>query len=720
MSLILGAIKNLVTTEVIQTNVADLDLPKPELDKKTYKKWRIDPKTSWHFYSGFAAEDVFQRASKNNPVKMMKALVVDYDIDGLKPEESRMYMGKFKKHQGAVSPNFLSTTFSGGRRAIWKFEEPIPVYTPDIAAVFQKDLADKIQAERLFPCLDEKALGDINQHYELGYDWEEYTEVPPLSKEFLHRILFEAIKKCKRYLDSEGDFPKIPLDVIAEAVDERFPGRWSGQFVENARGTRFWDEDADADSAIVKPEGMICFTGDKKFVSWREIFGHAFVEKFLDDKIGAVVREVYTDGKSYWNHNLATKKWVDNSTEQIRWALASKYRIHKPSEQNDVLHHLLEANRVDAAVPVIHRPEGLIHDKGLRILNIAKYQVLQPYDGEVDPKRDFPFLNHFLLLRGWIPMEQLDFFLAWYRRFYKGALEMKPVNGQALILAGLASAGKTFLSQCVIAPSVGGFHDAGRFFLGEEQFTGSLLHAPVWCVDDQRISTSADKQLQYAAILKKIAADQNFEYNEKFKKSRMTSWLGRVVVTCNDDPESLRAIPQLDLSNSDKVMLLKFGDGTDPFEGIENSDEVVRRELPYFLRWLVNWQPPERVTSKNPRWGVQAYNHPGLHEEVNAVSVTARIEEIIQIFFREFFKIDEQAKKTGICRMTVTEMHQKFSEEGSPVQSVMKSYSPETLGRMLAKLTSRTNPLGTRKRIQGFNYWEFESKNFVDSRGESK
>lgn len=46
-----------------------------------------------------------------------------------------------------------------------------------------------------------------------------------------------------------------------------------------ARGVRFWDPLADCPTAaIVRENGMVCFTGAFPFQSWADIFGTDFID----------------------------------------------------------------------------------------------------------------------------------------------------------------------------------------------------------------------------------------------------------------------------------------------------------------------------------------------------------------------------------------------------------------------------------------------------------
>src|SRR5438309_2495325 len=127
-----------------------------------------------------------------------------------------------------------------------------------------------------------------------GGEWYEITKTP-LSWELICGVAADAGKKC--------DFAhaEIPLETVAAEVARRFPGKWQGEFKLDALGVRFWDETADCPTGCqVKPDGMLCFTGTKGFVYWREIFGIDWTNEQRALHLGRAAGDTYFDGRGYW------------------------------------------------------------------------------------------------------------------------------------------------------------------------------------------------------------------------------------------------------------------------------------------------------------------------------------------------------------------------------------------------------------------------------------
>src|SRR5690606_41516568 len=64
--------------------------------------------------------------------------------------------------------------------------------------------------------------------------------------------------------------------------------------------------------------------------------------------------------------------------------------------------------------------------------------------------------------------------------------------------------------------------------------------------------------------------------------------MGRVGVTGNDDAESIRMLPTLEISNSDKLMILRAAKRDYDFP--MDTDDRIARELPAFARFIYDYQ----------------------------------------------------------------------------------------------------------------------------------
>jgi hypothetical protein len=143
---------------------------------------------------------------------------------------------------------------------------------PQLAERFLDVAKRHLQLEKLLPGLDKPAWEKLDNFYEVGQNWNKLsTALIPAS--LLQCWIFEAAKKTEAR-DLWGI--TIPLDVIEEEVHKRFPGRWQGSFEVGQRGPVFFREDShNPTSAVVTEAGMICFSTEKLFYSWRDISDRA-------------------------------------------------------------------------------------------------------------------------------------------------------------------------------------------------------------------------------------------------------------------------------------------------------------------------------------------------------------------------------------------------------------------------------------------------------------
>jgi hypothetical protein len=240
-----------------------------------------------------------------------------------------------------------------------------------------------------------------------------------------------------------------------------------------------------------------------------------------------------------------------------------------------------------------------------------------------------------------------------------------------------------------------------------------MFNVPLWCVDDAMVSTHETRQLLYSAMLKKIAADSKFEFSEKYRKGGMVEWGGRVVVTCNDDPESLSAVPQLTVSNDDKVMLLKMSNNSEKFHKV-NPEEEARKELPYFLKWLMqDWVVPSHVVNANPRYGVVPYKHEGTYDDAMHANDLHGLEEILSVYWKTWFMATSSKESYVDCM--VSDLLERVQGEGSPVSRAAKSLSMWRLGRELKKMSGKKGAKAQAIAIKGVRMYRFKKEDFTEA-----
>jgi len=642
------------------------------------------PKTDWNnptvdhcFYSGL--EGLIQSAridSKNNPAVFLHWFVADYDgqIDQHMRDTVLDRCCDFK-------PQYLCRTFSGGARLLWKLETPFPLHRNDLTAKFMRHVKKKLKLSKILVGLDAEAFEDPCKYYEAGTDWVHLSgDVIPSAF-----IMQWAIESTHNYAWNKLGDP-IPIDRVAAEVEKQYPGRWHGEFAVGVRGVRFWDSSADNQTAaVIRESGMQCFTGSQAFVPWSAILGRQFVTQFEADRVGGAVAEVYFDGREYWT-SLPNKQWQAYNKSDIalhlkveRGLSAAVPRGSSYSEVDQALHRIQKQQYIACAAPLVHRPKGIVYLNGFRVLNTSSVEMFQPSeDTQVDPSRDFPWLiSYFQTL--FDPVEQLDYFYAWLRRWYSSALDGRMLPGQASFFAGVPNTGKTLLSTGILSRIFGGHIDASNFLSGEDNFNSHLFNSAVWAVDDVVPLTDTKTHLRFSALIKKMAANRTFSVREKYRVDKLIEWNGRVVVTCNTDPESIRILPDVDLSNRDKINLFRVAD-RDSFTFPRNVADIIQAELPFFLRWLLNWTPPDNVLGDS-RYGVQTYCEASLFEAARHSSSAYSFLEVLLKFF--------EGQVSDVWTGSATELLSAMLNDDDGLAGIAAKYTTRQVGRELSKLSSQ-------------------------------
>ncbi len=667
-------------------------------DKEAYRAWCNDPATEHAFVSAFTGLQPALRVSETNAATHLCGLVLDYDA--VPPSDPALILLNSAPHN--LRPCAVSRTYSGNVRVYYQFEEPIPLFAPEIAKEFLKKVARELKLRKLLAGFEVEAMLDTSKYYEIG---EDITLVGDGTATIPHNLLMAWMTDaCKKHRWSK-EGPVISIEDLRIEAEKKFPNRWPGgwgTFDIGSRGPRFWDESAsDPTAIIVRESGVQYFSDGGGFQTWEMIFGAAFVRNWEDNRKGAAIVNLWYDGRYYWR-KLATGQWAYvMRQDMILDLVVSKHlrvkseRTGVPSEVQSALFDIQNLKSVNRAAPFIFRPDGPYYYNGKRFLNVSKVRPIMPVSDLVDSWGEgFPWLAQFFDTL-FDPVDQLDYFLAWLKHFYMGAVTQDPKRGLALFIAGPVGAGKTVLNKAVLGQLLGGRQDAGKFLLRGDQFNDQLFGAAMWCVDDEVTSTDPKQRSMFTQMVKKIVANDSFTYRAMYQSGVDMEWLGRVVVTMNDDPESLQMLPETKRNILDKIMLIKVKTPSVPYWP---SDAQIAAELPLFGAFLRDWVVPVRCHPDNPRFGVSPYKHEGLLQAAGSTSVTCSFEELLKIWREEWFAAGGAGEGDPYWRGNPTALHQDVARNENLRPILDRSFSSATsIGMHLNKLLKRgvlylTNP----------------------------
>lgn len=611
-------------------------------DKKFRSEWITNPNTKWCCYSCVEGVQPFARVNKGsgdggNPPYYIHGFIGDYDI--ARPVEEVEKLARNLE----IPPQWIERTFSGNWRFVWLFERPVQTPNFEFARTFLSVVAKSFDS--ILPNFDRRASTNPAQYFTVaGPDVWTQIDPQPVKETAIAGWVFQTAQELQKQKWRGFSDVELPLDLVADKLRARYPrfAEWTGEFCEGARGPTFWIEESKSpNSAIVTPFGMLTFSAhaSKTFYSWADLFGHSEVAQWASVSLGRQVEGIYYDGRMYWIQ-MADENWRAFDKNDIAVYLKTQRGVSSRSDRSGVspleraIGFIQIQQRVDAAMPIVYRPTGLLQFNGRAVLNTTKIRVLEPAPAPATQwgsEGKFPWLSAFL--DGLFAVHtdnglQRDLFLAWLRHAYDGFYHLRPRQGHVLFLVGPAGVGKTLLNRRIVGTLFGGYAEAGPYLLGEDSFNSELFKVGLWCVDDTAASTDMARTRRWTAALKRTAANPTFRANEKFKVAELVEWTGRLIVTCNMDVESISMLPDESATIGDKLLLLSVSPPGVNFHDPFTLNQILSDELPYFARWLLEWTPPESV-KRDPRFGIAAYAPEHLKRITRASASTTAYVEII-------------------------------------------------------------------------------------------
>lgn len=706
-------LQNLASQEVVCAELpkggSALDRP---ASKALYSKKITAPETQDCFVSLFSGMNPAARVNADNPPAFLHGIAADYDTP-VTGEQRQKLLGKMP-----FKPSLVSTSFSGGTHAYWEFEKPIPLmgdpkYTRDLLSCAARELG----LANAFGALDRNAYYSPSQYYHIGWDLQDGGG-DPIREELLWLWVEEASAKANWSTAGE----EVPLERVAEEVGKRFPGRWKGEFVLGARGVRFWDLEADnSTAAVVKPTGMLCWTGPVPFMKWSDIFGPAFCTERRAEGEGRAIKEGYFISNSFWfkspmgEDGKRVECWTCYNRNNAESLLADRYGLAtnggKRGEQSQVkrvIGAIINHKSLCGVLPCLYNPDTTVEYDGRYYLNISTAKAMQYAETDHAPAwgEGFPWIAGFL--ENLLDDEQRDYFLSWLSRAYKGAVDHAPLRGQAIYIAGRSGAGKNLLSERIIGPLLGGRQEAVDYLTGATKFNRELFASGVWCIDDATPLADAKAHRHYSAMLKRMVANSTFMFEAKFVDAVKVPWMGRLVVTCNDDPESLRILPQVDINNTDKLMF--FHTSAEPLAD-KDPEPKIARELPAFAAYLYHYEIPEHCRGGS-RFGVKGYLHPELFAEAEDAGPSGIFRQIMDSFLAHFFEAGSDVEE---LRGSALDFYERMVLDDAIKPAMEGLVTSANIGMRLGQLACREGyPVKRQRTHKEGRGWVATRKDFME------
>jgi len=658
------------------------------LPKSKRKEVMADGRSRWNIYSVIRGENWFHPVSGENPPAVVLALAADYDVPIDQQYIQQACEQRFKLK--GWCPTHIETSLSGHCRCLWLFEMPVMVQGKKFCDEFLKRLGEFVDAGSFLPGIDRKSYGSEMRWTNGGY-WSlvDYGKIVPAD------VLTGIAIKVSSSLSAKKI--ELPLDRLADLLSAKYPKfeKFDGGKLELGRaGIRFWDENADnPNGALVVDRGFYCVTGETALVTWEDLLGKTQVENLRMSNYGAAADGIYFDSRRYFVRAQGAYHDYDRVDILLRIASHGFDRSKKKDEVMSPAEHVLlyiqNEHKVDGAAPFLYHEEGVIRYQGNHILNLSRARPMQPSDKLDSSPDDFPrlweFFNKFFARPENRP---LDYFLTWFKRFYTGAVNKRPLNGQAVFICGPAGCGKNFLSELILPTAMGGAApNPYRFLMGDTDFSDDILSAPILAINDEDAPAEHKKSI-FEQKVKAIVANNDHAYHPKFMKKVRISWNGRLVCTLNDGPKDVGLLPMLNPNTAGKMHFFLAWQHDFKFADKHTNREMVERELPFFLRWIFStYEVPEDILIPNDRFGMKSYHDPFLVRVNRQEQMSYNLLELLAAWMSHDKWNDNKPEWSG----TPTDLLRAFSLDQS-LENLLKDWSPSQLAKGLGDLARAQTP----------------------------
>ncbi len=169
---------------------------------------------------------------------------------------------------------------------------------------------------------------------------------------------------------------------------------------------------------------------------------------------------------------------------------------------------------------------------------------------------------------------------------------------------------------------------------GGTEFNADLFGSEVLQLDDILRHSNWSSRHDLAARVKNMLVGAGHSLHAKGRDAIPLRPRWRIVMTNNDDDESLRQMPEFAENFKEKAHLFKINQFTLPKpnrtpQEWQALDAQVAKEMPAFIDSLLHWNVPERFRSD--RFGVKAYHHPDLLDALYQMSKERQLAGLVEI-----------------------------------------------------------------------------------------
>lgn len=571
----------------------------------------------WYYITATMPTSGDRRVNKTTEEIEQRAFIIEWD------DVTDEHFEKLKTRIDALehSPNWFIFT-PNGFRLVFEFEAPIRFTSRDHYKEFQIRLTQFLKLNRSASGFDKNALYSPQQIYRLG-EWHPVGE-DRLKLEVLMGLFMDTVKTAAREPNAmkEEYWGKLVDKLKAKHPD---PGFDWGDFAPGFRCTRFWGG-GDSLSCIVHLDGIHAFSGEGRTKHWREedLLGEA---AYLEIVGGNVVG--YTN--KYW---CIGRKWLERQDHggvedidlgMLKTVLKTKFGLSPlgkggVSEIDEALTLLREKNLVCGICAAHYVNKDVIETPSGRFLNVSRAKAFGINTHNLQKRiwgDGFPRIAK--LVDSIMTPDTKERWLSWIHFVYKNALHNKPVRSLALATIGDPGIGKTFLIKFVVVPLLGGISsDAADWLIEGDDFNDEIIKAPVLLIEDPKLPSHGRGGVgsdRFSKRVKRLIANREVNVRAMGVSGRTSQFYGHIIMSCNNTPSALRAMPLMDTTIKDKLLVLEMKSSSPPFpNGFPTPEELQSNELSAFAEYLYGLEIPPHLA--NPRFGIHGYIPPALEADI--------------------------------------------------------------------------------------------------------
>lgn len=328
---------------------------------------------------------------------------------------------------------------------------------------------------------------------------------------------------------------------------------------------------------------------------------------------------------------------------------------------------------VDHAIPLAgHRAGIFTTEDGRKILVPRGPRLIVPKPGE--------FPNFDALITELFGDVQRPYLFAWLKVMLEDFYRLTPSawrHHQLLALVGKPDCGKSFF-QILISLLVGGrTADPYLWMVGKSTFNEEIAESEHLMMEDKHALRDGKSRAAFGTAIKQLTVTSQTPIHGKGKKMFTAPAFRRLSFSVNEDADYITALPMLDDSISDKLMLFKCSKAHMLPDWTENKARFTG-ELPAFIHHILHsFTIPDEL--RHDRFGVVHYHNPEVVELLQQFEPHFRFREALDgTFFKDG---NEPVTRKTAAEIQTDLLNGPFAQYVRPLVSY-----PTACGQLLAKL----------------------------------